>query len=111
MIHPLNEYIKSIVRLWKTSHAISPHHFAHPHSHFINDVGNIISYATNSNKSYTNFYINHYRLRSYNDYLQKIKRGNLPFGGPSDHNPKIFQELDSQAVHEDKNCDGIVGSH
>ena len=76
----LNQHIKSIVRLQKTTHAITPHYFAHINGPFINDVGYPINGSINPYKSYANFYVNHYQARSYKDYLQKIKRGNATTG-------------------------------
>ena len=97
--------MKSIVKLEKTTHALTSHHFGHVDGPRINDIGQLIDCdggGRNWTKSYANFYIHHYQIRSYTDFLQKQTRGDVLFGGASGYYSSYFQELDSEAIYEDK---------
>ncbi len=78
---PPNAHIKSIVRPERVTHCTGPHSFA-PKEGFsiVNENHQSIPYAFSSPPSYTKLYINHYMLRSEEDYALKASRG----GGNSD---------------------------
>lgn len=91
-----NHHIKTIANMAFVQEVASPHVLTYAANHFAVDENHrpVLAYF-NRNATYHKIYINHYVLKSVEDFVTKLTRGNA-WGGPGRKTWKFFDDQDRQ---------------